>query len=245
MTVKKVTENFTRLEDFVVKALAKEINEFAEDKKDLAETKVKLVKEAKSKFNELKSKFVERTAKVVEDAVNKKLAVEIKQLKEDITASRENHFGRKIFEAFANEYGNSYLNEKSETAKLMKVVEKKDIELAEAKKEITEKETIVESKDAEIKAAKDKAERTQVMNELLNPLGKDKREIMSELLESVQTGKLGTAFEKYLPAVMEDKAPKATKKAINEGVEVTGNKEAIKEDTDSNLIELRRLAGLN
>jgi len=241
---KKVTENFTRLEDFVVKALAKEIKEFAEDKKDLAETKVKLVKEAKSKFNELKSKFVERTAKVVEDAVNNKLAVEIKQLKEDITASRENHFGRKIFEAFAGEYGNSYLNEKSETAKLMKVVEKKDIELAEAKKKITEKETIVESKDAEIKAAEDKAERTQVMNELLNPLGKDKREIMSELLESVQTKKLHTAFEKYLPAVMEDKAPKA-KKALTEGTEVTGDKHAIKEDTDSNLIELRRLAGLN
>ena len=242
---KNVSENFAKLEDFVVKALAKEITEFAEDKKDLAETKVKLVKEAKSKFNELKSKFVERTAKVVEDAVNKKLATEIKQLKEDITASRENHFGRKIFEAFANEYGTSYLNEKSETAKLMKVVEKKEIELAEAKKAITEKETIVESKDAEIKAAADKAARTEVMNELLNPLGKDKREIMSELLESVQTAKLHSAFEKYLPAVMEDKAPKMRKQAINEGVEVTGNKEAIKEDTDSNLIELRRLAGLN
>lgn len=242
---KNVSENFAKLEDFVVKALAKEITEFAEDKKDLAETKVKLVKEAKSKFDELKSKFVERTAKVVEDAVNKKLATEIKQLKEDITASRENHFGRKIFEAFANEYGTSYLNEKSETAKLMKVVEKKEVELAEAKKAITEKETIVESKDAEIKAAADKAARTEVMNELLNPLGKDKREIMSELLESVQTAKLHSAFEKYLPAVMEDKAPKMRKQAINEGVEVTGNKEAIKEDTDSNLIELRRLAGLN
>ena len=46
------------------------------------------------------------------------------------------------------------------------------------------------------------------MNELLNPLGKDKREILSELLESVQTKKLHTAFEKYPPAVMEDKAPR-------------------------------------
>jgi len=181
---------------------------------------------------------------VVEDAVNNKLAVEIKQLKEDITASRENHFGRKIFEAFANEYGNSYLNEKSETAKLMKVVEKKDMELAEAKKEITEKETIVESKDAEIKAAQDKAERTQVMNELLNPLGKDKREIMSELLESVQTKKLHTAFEKYLPAVMAQKTTEK-KAIINEGTEVTGNKTEVKVETNSNLIDIRRLAGLN
>ena len=241
----KVTENFAKLEDFVVKALAKEINEFAEDKKDLAETKVKLVKEAKSKFNELKSKFVEKSAKVVESAVNEKLATEIKQLKEDITASRENHFGRKIFEAFANEYGSSYLNEKSETAKLMKIVAQKEEALAEAKKQITEKATLVESKEAEIAKAKDEAERVAVMNELLSPLGTDKKEIMSELLESVQTNKLHSAFEKYLPAVMEDKAPRV-KKALNEGVEVTGNKEhTIKEDTDSNLIELRRLAGLN
>jgi len=242
---KKVSENFAKLEDFVVKSLAKEINEFAEDKNDLAETKVKLVKEAKSKFNELKSKFVEKSAKVVESAVNEKLAKEIKQLKEDITASRENHFGRKIFEAFSNEYGSSYLNEKSETAKLMTLVNKKEEQLAEAKKAITEKTNLVESKEAEISKAKDEAERVAVMNELLSPLGSDKKEIMSELLESVQTKKLHTAFDKYLPAVMEDKAPRV-KKALNEGIEITGNKQnTIKEDTDSNLIELRRLAGLN
>jgi DNA repair exonuclease SbcCD ATPase subunit len=242
---KKVSENFAKLEDFVVKQLAKEITEFAEDKKDLAETKVKLVREAKSKLDEVKRRFIEKSAKVVESAVNSKLTDEIKQLKEDISASRENHFGRKLFEAFANEYMGSFLNEKSETAKLMKVVAEKEDQLAEAKKAITEKDTIVESKEAEIAKARDEAERVKVMNELLNPLGKDKREIMSELLESVQTSKLHTAFEKYLPAVMEDKRPStATKKAIMEGTEVTGDKE-IKVEENSNLIELRRLAGLN
>ena len=55
-----------------------------------------------------------------------------------------------------------------ETAKLMKVVEKKDMELAEAKKEIQRRKLLLSLKDAEIKAAQDKAERTQVMNELLN-----------------------------------------------------------------------------
>jgi len=242
---KKVSENYAKLESFIVKQLAKEINEFAEDKKDLAETKVKLVKEAKDKFAEIKQRFIEKSAKVVENAVNKKLAVELSQLKEDIKSARENHFGRKIFEAFANEYGTSYLNEKSETAKLMKIVAEKDEALAEAKKTITEKETIVESKDAEIKAAADKAERTRVMNELLAPLGKEKKEIMSELLESVQTEKLGKAFDKYLPAVMKDESPaRAERKALNEGTEVTGNKETQIEEK-SNLIELRKLAGLN
>jgi len=242
----KVTERFSKLEDFVVKQLAKEINEFAEDKKDLAETKVKLVAEAKSKLDELKAKFVEKSASIVKETVSKKLSDEITQLKEDIETARQNNFGRKMFEAFANEYQSSYLNEKSETSKLMKVIAEKEVQLAEAKKAITEKTTLVESKEQEIVKAKDEAKRVAVMNELLSPLGKDKRELMSELLESVHTEKLHTAFEKYLPAVMEDRAPKTAKKAIMEGKEVTGNKEVeTKVETKSNLIELRRLAGLN
>src|SRR5210317_186411 len=238
----KVSENFSKLEDFVVKQLANEINEFAEDKKDLAETKVKLVKEAKEKFAEVKAKFVAKSAEIVKETVSKKLAEEISQLKEDIHSARENNFGRKLFEAFANEYQSSYLNEKSETAKLMKIVAEKEEALAEAKKAITEKAKLVESKDAQISVAKDKAKRVAVMNELLTPLGKDKREIMSELLESVQTEKLHNAFDKYLPAVMEDKKQTAKKQALNEGTEVTGDKE-IKQPVEekSNLIELRKL----
>jgi hypothetical protein len=168
-------------------------------------------------------------------------------LKEDIHSARENNFGRKLFEAFANEYSTSYLNEKSETAKLMKIVAEKEEALAEAKKAITEKTTLVESKEQEISKAKDEAKRVAVMNELLTPLGKDKREIMSELLESVQTEKLHTAFDKYLPAVMEDKKPVTAKKqALTEGTEVTGNKEVRQPvEEKSNLIELRKLAGLN
>jgi len=243
----KVSENFAKLEDFVVKQLANEINEFAEDKKDLAETKVRLVKEAKEKFAEVKAKFVAKSAEIVKETVSKKLSEEISQLKEDIHSARENNFGRKLFEAFANEYSNSYLNEKSETAKLMKLVAEKEEQLAEAKKTITEKDTLVESKQAEIAKAKDDAKRVAVMNELLAPLGHDKKAIMSELLESVQTEKLHTAFDKYLPAVMEDKKPTIAKKqALNEGIEVTGDKE-VKQPVQekSNLIELRKLAGLN
>ena len=92
------------------------------------------------------------------------------QLKEDIDSARKNDFGRKIFESFANEYQNSYLNEKSETAKLLKVVDLKDKQLAEAKQMAGKAIKIVESKDAEIRIAKDTAKRKEVMHELLAPL---------------------------------------------------------------------------
>ena len=240
----KVTENFHKLEQFVVHALAKEINEFAVDKRDLAETKVKLVREAKSKFEEIKSKFIQRSAAVVQEAVTSKLNSEIKQLKEDIDSARENSFGRRVFEAFAQEYSGSYLNEKSETNKLLKVIEKKEQELAEAKNAMSQKDTIVESKDREIRVAKDLMERKTVMSEMLAPLSADKREVMQSLLESVKTSRLRDAYDKYLPAVVEGEKRKVTKVALTESTEVTGDKESKPQVGLDNILDIRKLAGL-
>jgi len=242
---KKVAENFAKLEHFVVHALSKEISEFAADKKDLAETKVKLVREAKSKFAEIKQNFIQRSAKVVENAVTKKLTSEIKQLKEDIDGARNNDFGRKIYEAFAQEFAGSFLNEKSETSKLLKIIDKKNQELAEAQQVVAEKAQLVESTQREIRVTKDLMERKAVMSELLGPLDASKREIMKDLLESVQTKKLNEAFDKYLPAVMEgQKKPVARKTMLSEGTEVTGNRESKPEVGLDNILDIRKLAGL-
>jgi hypothetical protein len=241
---KKVSENFSKLEQFVVHALAKEINEFAVDKKDLAETKVKLVREAKSKFDEIKQSFIKHSAKVVETAVTKKLTSEIKQLKEDIESSRNNDFGRRIYEAFAQEFSSSYLNEKSETSKLLKIIQKKEQELAEAKQQVAEKENLAESVNRELRVTKDLMERKSVMAEMLAPLGADKRELMSELLESTPTHKLTESFEKYLPAVMEGQKKVAKKTMLAESSAVTGNRESKPEVGLDNIVDIRKLAGL-
>merc|ERR1711871_827871 len=194
-------------ENFVVDSLSKEIAEFYEDKKDLAETKVRLVREAKEHLAKVKSKFIKDATKVVAETVEKGLTKEMTQLKEDIDSARKNDFGRKIFESFASEYSNSYLNEKSETAKLLKVVELKDKQLAEAKANAEEEAKLVESKDAEIKDAVESAKRKEVMNELLAPLNKKQRDIMSDLLESVQTDRLQKSFGKYMPSVIAGDTP--------------------------------------
>ena len=244
----KVAENFAKLEQFMVNALAREITEFTIDKRDLAETKVKLVREGKIKFNEVKDRFIQRSSKIVQEAVGKQLTSEITQLKEDIDSARQNSFGRKMFEAFAQEYSTSYLNEKSETVKLLRVIDKKESELAEAKNAVTEKAQIVESRDREIRVQKDLMERKNVMGELLEPLSADKKAIMQDLLESVQTPKLSVAFEKYLPAVMEGdtkRTVKAQAKAvIVESTEVTGDREAKPVVGLDNILDIRKLAGL-
>ena len=236
---KGVHENFKKMEEFVVGALAKEIKEFHEDKKGVVETKVKLVAEAKKQMAKMKEAFITRSAKVVESAVNKKLAEELKALKEDISSAREINFGKKIFEAFASEYQNSYLNEKSETSKLMKVVDETTLKLKDAEKVIEEKQAVIESKEAEARRQADLMERKEKMAEMLKPLGKDKSEVMSQLLESVETNKLEASFNKYLPHVMADKAvTKEGAKILSE----SGGDRAQREDAD--LTNIRKLAGI-
>ena len=236
---KGVHENFNKMEEFVVNALAKEIKEFHEDKKGVVETKVKLVAEAKKQMAKMKEAFITKSAKVVETAVNKKLAEELSTLKEDITKAREVSFGKKVFEAFASEYQNSYLNEKSETSKLMKVVDETTLKLADAEKAVEEKNAVIESKNAESKRQADLMERNEKMADMLKPLGKEKSEVMAQLLESVQTNKLQASFDKYLPHVMNDKPVASVKaKVLSE----SGGDRAKREDAE--ITNIRHLAGI-
>ena len=87
------------------------------------------------------------------------------------------------------------------------------------------------------------------MDDLLRPLNEEKRDVMRNLLESVQTARLKNAFEKYLPAVLEDRSAKARKVIAESITEVTGDKTvptqtAATEEERSNVIDLKRLAGL-
>ena len=244
---KLMASKFAKLEEFVVESLSKEIAEFYEDKKDLAETKVKLVKEAKTKFAEVQKSFIERSAKLVSETVSKGLNKEISSLKEDIESARRNDFGRRLFEAFANEYAGSYLNEKSEVAKLMKVVNLKETQLSEAKVAAEKALKLAESTQNEKKHLIESAQRKQTINDLISPLNKAQREIMTDLLESVQTTKLRSQFDKYLPSVIDSKGPAKQKAVLSEGIEVTGNRDASvtqNKAKDENVIDLRRLAGL-
>jgi hypothetical protein len=241
-----MASKFGKLEQFVVEALAQEITEFFKDKQDLAETKVRLVREGRNQIKQVKQEFVQRAAKMVESVVTQNLHSEIHALKEDIEAARRQDFGRKLFEAFASEYQASYLNEKSETAKLLKVIDMKDLAMKEAAQAVVKAEQILESKQAEIRTLKESQTRKAIMSELLAPLNAEQKSIMAELMETVKTERLNESFEKYLPSVINGKAPQK-KQALVEAKEITGNKISNtnrSSEGDSNIIEIRKLAGL-
>ena len=243
----EMVTKFGKLEHFVVEALAQEITEFYKDKQDLAETKVRLVREGREELKKVKQQFIERAAGLVDRVVSEGLNSELNSLKEDIEAARRNDFGRKLFEAFASEYQTSYLSEKSETAKLLKVIDVKELAIAEATHAAAQALSLVESKQAEIAKLKESQERKQIMNELLAPLNSEQREIMSELMESVKTTRLNESFDKYLPSVISGGKAPQKKQALVEAKEITGNKVSNSNrssESDSNIVDIRRLAGL-
>lgn len=245
--------NIKKLEEFVINQLSAEISEFQKDRHDVVSTKVKLIKEAKEQFSSLKKKFIKKSSALVTETITKNLSRELKQLKEDISAAKENSFGRKIFESFAAEFSSSYLNENKELNKLIQKIKQKDSELTEAKKALNHKSKLVESKTQEIKTITEAVKRKEVMNSLVRTLNKDKAAIMRDLLESVQTDRLKSAFERYLPAVLDGKPSKKidsnTKQPILESKkEITGDRQQKNSQysnyDDDNIVELRRLAGL-
>lgn len=246
---KQYENSIAKLESFVIKALAEEISEFEQDKQAVVETKVRLVAEAKDKMAKLQTAFISRASELVKESVATKLESELTQLKEDIHTARENMFGRRLFEAFASEFAVTHLNENKEVRKLQDAVKQTQQALAEAKKQAEENSVLVESKEKEIRIIKESAERKVMLESMLKPLNKEKAAIMSDLLESVQTAKLQTAYEKYLPAVLNNgtvktSAPKAV--LAESRSEVTGDKTAktVVEADNSNVIALKRLAGL-
>jgi len=248
-----VSDHVAKLDNFVAEQLASELSEFHEDKKGLVEQKVKMVREGKKQLVEAKKDFIKKAADKVEGVVNNVISNEVRSFRDDITKARENDFGRRIFEAFANEYGVSYLNEAKEIKKIQKQIAEMETKLDESKQVIAEKEEATKLVESKLRVAEDRFERKEKLNELMAPLGKEKKEIMSDLLESVKTENLDKQFEKYLPSVLDGETPRV-KKTLSESVtsEHTGNKATVvtaeaddKADSVVEIDTLRKLAGLS
>lgn len=248
----RVAEHVSKLDNFVTEQLAEELKEFHEDKKALVEQKVKMVREGKRQLAEAKKNFISTAASTVESTINRVISEEVKTFRDDITAARENDFGRRIFEAFAGEFGASHLNEAKAIKKVQKQLAEVEKKLAESVAQIAAREEAVKLTESKLRIAEDKYARKEKLDSLLRPLGKEKKDIMLDLLESVKTEKLEESFNKYLPSVLDGETPRV-KKALKESVvkEHTGDKKApVKTDADdsADVVELdiiRKLAGLS
>ena len=249
--IKAQDGNIKMLEDFVVKNLTEEINEFYEDKRLLVEQKVKMIQDGKKIVTEAKEKFIRKSASQLGDLIERVLTTEVKNLYEDIKRAKENEFGRKLFETFATEFITSNLNQGTQAGKLAAELNKTREALSESEKnrKATKKELMESQRN--IKISQDMMKRRAIMNELLSPLNKGQRETMTTLLESVKTVNLRKSFEKYLPSIMTENTKRDEKVTLTESTkprqqlrEVNGDK-PIQSETgiSAEILQLRKLAG--
>jgi len=149
-----------------------------------------------------------------------------------------------VFEAFAGEYMSSYLNEGGEIRKLNDQLTDQQEMTKTLEGSLAEKDAEIKTVETKLKIAEDKIVREKTLNELVSPLSKDKRQVMSELLESVQTVNLKKQFEKYLPAVLNETTTEVeTNKVVI--TEHTGDRaETISNDENNDIVNIKRLAGL-
>ena len=245
-----------KFEDFVENHKATLISEsrgrIQELENDLIETKVRLIKENRERFDNVKRQFIKRTANLVESVVIDGLNKEITQLREDIERAAQNDFGRRIFESFASEFAVCHVNERAEQTKLRKALKEQKEQIERLTKAVAQSKTLVESKEREVAKAREIARRKEIIGELVSPLTADKRRVMKDLLESVSTDRLRSAFDRYLPSVLNNQqmqgktalVESVTKTVVNTS-EVTGDKEPTSgAKTPAEINEIRKLAGL-
>jgi hypothetical protein len=243
--------NFAKLEEFALRKLSSELKELREDEQKLVQARVDLVAEGKKVIAEAKSKFIKEAAAKAEKLLSESLRTEITQLREDIQISRENAFGRKIMEAFAGEFMASGFADGTQVKKLGE-------QIAQLTSRLDEQSSLLESKEAEIaqaqkkmRIAEDTMKRQAIMQELVAPLGKEKRGIMEDLLKSTKTESLRESFNKYLPAVLNETVSATKAKAIinesaaSQKTEMTGNKTSSEQEAaGADILSLRKLAGI-
>jgi hypothetical protein len=260
----ELTEQWVQEKDTLIEAIDTKVGEFLESevdelKEDIerfrdleAEFAEKLVEAKAAMADELKGDLADLVEKI-DSFLEIRLAAEIEELREDIDQVRQNEFGRRIFEAFAEEFTFNYADEESAEATLR-----------EAEERLADTEAALE--EAERKLAN--MERKDKMFKVLSPLSGRSREVMEAILKNVDTNNLEEAYNVFIGRVLRETSHDAAdsekegkvlaeseekKKPVTEGVAVTGDKEEVLEESEDHakkqaeadkLAHIRRLAGI-
>lgn len=218
----ELTEEWIKERDSLVEAIDQKVGDFltdevAELKEDInrfrdleAEYAEKLVEAKASMGDELKTDLVELVEKI--DAfLEIRLTAEIEELREDIQEVRKDEFGRKIFEAFKGEFGDSYHDQGSNEATL-----------AEVKSRLTDTESALEESETK----RDELERALKLDEILSPLAGRQKEVMEAILKTVDTSDLEKGYKTFIGRVVretEEVDSEKEDKVLAEGADVDGD----------------------
>ncbi len=263
-TKAQLTEQFITERDALVEAIDQKVGDFLDSEltelkddierfRDLeAEHAEKLVEAKAQMAVELKNDLKELVEKI-DSFLEIRLAAEMEELREDLEVVKRNDFGRRLYEAFQDEFMRFVnLDDKAATvAELEKRLEDTTKQLEESEKR------------------RGKMLRDKKLKEVLAPLSGRSRDVMEAILKNVDTEQLDEAYKTFIGRVIREseapssekedkvlaeaasKKPAKTTKIAESAVVKTGDTEVVTESENAQAAEkealkarLQRIAGI-
>lgn len=177
----KVTELLT--------AELQEYHESIDQYRDVeAEFAEKLV-EAKAQMAESYKADLTQLVEHLNSFLEERLTVELEQFRDNINEVQKISFGRKVFESFVEEFKKHYAGDDSLEGKLNETEQR----LEDTESALQESETKLARLQRSIK-----------LNEVLSPLSGRTKEVMSAILDRVETAQLEEAYKTYIGRVLRE-----------------------------------------
>lgn len=196
----RLTEEWVTERDQLIEAVDGKVTEFldtelTEMKDDIerfrdleAEHAQKLVEAKAAMADELKSDLGELVEKI--DAfLEIRLSKEMDELREDLENVKQNDMGRRIFEAFQQEFVTSFADEDSAQATLRETEKR----LKDAQEQLKESEKIT-----------GELTRSMKLESILSPLVGKQKEIMEAILRNVNTDQLEEGYKTFIGRVIRE-----------------------------------------
>lgn len=252
-----LAEQWISERDTLIEAIDSKVTEFLND--EMSELKEDINRfrdlevEYAEKLTESKSQMSDELQGDLKELVEKldtfleiRLNSELEELREDIQVQKENVFGRKIFEAIAEEFQENYASDDnlSET-------------LSETKSRLSDTSKALNEAESELSSMK----RSQKLSEVLAPLSGKQYEVMEAILKNVSTDQLEEGYKTFIGRVLKEdveekddilkESTKIKKIKLSENTKIRKGQEnkKLSESTSTELSEsakanLRKLAGL-
>lgn len=176
----------------VTEALSSELDELKHDINSFRDLEVeygeKLV-EAKVEMANVLKRDLANLIEQMDAFFEVRLTAELNELREDMAIVKRNEFGKKIFEAFIDEFKSHYAEDDS--------IEHK---LSEAELRLEDALTALE--ESEKKSAR--LQRSIKMEKVLTPLSGRSKEVMEAILKNVDTSLIEDAYSTYIGRVLKE-----------------------------------------
>ncbi len=171
--------------------LKSDIERFRDLEAEAAEKSVVAEKKLAEQFKTEVDQLVDKLDNFLEIRLNS----EIEELKEDIVSIRKKEFGKKLFEAFAEEFKQHYFEEDGVLTNLR-----------ETEKRLSE--TLTTLSDAQKKLHS--IERNNKLREVLAPLSGRQKDIMGAILNNVPTEQLEEGYKTFISRVLKESTETTT-----------------------------------